>query len=82
MKKTSDVSWISPETGEVICTLNSCRKKFKNKCSEEVVMRESNGVPITYTKFFSSCTECGRAYAMTTDKQKTEQSKNKSLILV
>ena len=45
-------------------------------------MRESNGVPITYTKFYSACTECGRAYAMTTDKQKTEQSKNKSLIVV
>lgn len=77
----SDVMWISPETGEIVCTLNQCRKKFKEKCAEKIAMREVDGKIITYDNHYSKCVECGRKHVMVTDKQKTKQSKNKTQLL-
>ena len=73
--KKSDITWLSPETGEVICTLSGCRKKFKNKVVEERTLSVVNGKEITYNVFYSICNECGRKHAMSTDKEKTHSSK-------
>jgi hypothetical protein len=83
--KKADVAWLSPETGEVACTLSGCRKKFKTKVVEQKPLTVVNGREVTYSVFYSVCNECGRKHAMSTDKEKTQVSKNeaqKSLIFL
>lgn len=77
----SDVFWISPETGEIACTLNGCRKKFKEKCTEQIELRKVDDKIICYTNHYSKCVECGRKHVMSTDKQKTQQSRDKARML-
>jgi hypothetical protein len=75
MKKTN-VIWLDPETGEPVCSLDGCRKKFKEKLVEKTTLTVVNDKPIMYDVFYSKCVECGRKHAMTTDKQKTQESKS------
>jgi hypothetical protein len=72
----TDITWLSPETGEIVCTLSGCKKKFKTKISEQAPLSIVNGKQVMYNIFYSVCDECGRKHAMTTDKEKTKMSKN------
>lgn len=74
--KKSDIVWLDPHTGEPICSLDGCRKKFKEKVVEKATLTVVNGKTITYDMHYSKCIECGRKHAMSTDKQKTSQDKS------
>lgn len=75
--KESNIAWVDPTTNTIICTLRGCRKKFKTKKVESMVLRVVEGKKIMYDMHYSICDECGRKHAMTTDTQKTKKSKAK-----
>lgn len=73
--KNSNITWLDPTSNTPVCTLEGCRKKFKQKTVEQVVLTVVDDKKITYDMHYSVCNECGRKHAMTTDVQKTKKSK-------
>jgi len=83
--KSSNITWIDPQSQLPICTLDGCRKKFKTKVVTKSLLTVVNGEKIMYDSHTSQCIECGRQHAMSTDRQKTNKSKSeveKSLIFL
>lgn len=83
--KSSNITWIDPQSQQPVCTLDGCRKKFKTKVVHKSLLTVVNGEKILYDNHFSVCNECGRQHAMSTDRQKTKKSKSeveKSLIFL
>lgn len=83
--KSSNITWLDPNTGQAVCTLDGCRKKFKEKVIEKAVLTIVNGDKVMYDVYQSKCGECGRKHSMSTDRQKTQRSKSeaeKSLIFL
>lgn len=74
--KKSNITWLDPLTNAAICTLDGCRKKFKEKVTEQAVLTVVNGKEALYNVHYSKCSECGRKHSLPTDSQKTQKSKN------
>ena len=73
-KKVNDINYIDPATGEVDCSFNECRLKFKpayavNSFSPK---RHNDGMTFEFVEYFHECTDCGR-------KQKGNGDRSKSI---
>jgi hypothetical protein len=55
-KKKVDVSFIDPETMEVVCTFNQCYKKFTIEGTDVVTFPSGK----EFVQGFHECNECGR----------------------
>ena len=72
-KKTNDISYINPQTGEVECTFNECRLKFKpgyctNSASPKWSENSGKRRTFEFVEYFHECNECGRRQRGNTDR--------------
>ena len=73
-KKKNDVNYIDLATGEVECTFNECRLKFKpaHAVNSFSPKRHNDGMTFEFVEYFHECTDCGR-------KQKGSGDRGKSI---
>ena len=74
--KNKDIKFIDPQTMEVVCTYNECRKKFQ-PASETRTRTPKWGTKrfkVTYESYFWACEECGRTHASRDDMSRTAKS--------
>jgi len=75
-KKKADISFLDPETFEVICTFNQCVDKFTIEGSEilEKQPKWAGGDVILHEMYYHECNECGRRVFAKGDRTKAFRS--------
>lgn len=70
-KIPNDVKFIDPQTGQVVCTWNTCKDKFKpGHIEKRTIFTKSlgpDGVNVEFDFHAHKCDECGRLFQTTKD---------------
>lgn len=78
----NDITFIDPETFEVVCTYNGCSDKFEIKFNEVTKHHYPNKKQnrmITYNEQYRQCSECGRKLKLKIDERATISNRTSSI---
>ena len=65
-----NTTFYDPETGNVKCTYEECKKKFSIKKAIWVLRERKHDLPYWRQNYFHECNECGQKYITNADRQK------------
>lgn len=77
MTDESNLKWLDPETEEVVCTWNDCRKNFEQHSDTHDWVFEKtrpNGKPVDLTFYYHECRVCKRRIQSKTDVSKSKEN--------